>query len=113
MPDEDLGSGTEPIQVEQRITGLTPGVTYHFRVVATNEPWGTAISTDTTFDFAPPTCPNDHVRQETARPILPDCRAYELVSPGAAGAVQLFPAKRHGISPNAARIRSSRAEYGR
>ncbi len=91
VPDEDIGSGTDPVQVEQRITGLVPGATYHFRVVATNDPWGTAVSTDTTFDFAPPACPNDHVRQETASSYLPDCRAYELVSPGAAGAVQLFP----------------------
>ncbi len=93
IPDEDIGSGTEPVEVEQRITGLTPGVTYHFRVVATNDPWGTAFSTDTTFDFAPPACPNDHVRQETASSYLPDCRAYELVSPGSSGAVQLFPSQ--------------------
>jgi hypothetical protein len=93
VPDEDIGSGEEPVQVEQEISGLTPGVTYHFRVVATNEPWGSSVSTDTTFDYAPPTCPNDHVRQETASTFLPDCRAYELVSPGAAGAVQLFPAQ--------------------
>jgi hypothetical protein len=93
IPDEDIGSGTEPVQVEQRLTGLAPGTTYHFRVVATNVPWGEAVSTDTTFDFAPPACPNDHVRQETASSYLPDCRAYELVSPKAAGAVQLFPSK--------------------
>ena len=91
VPDEDLGSGTNPISVEQTITGLQPAVTYHFRVVATNEPWGTAFSTDTTFDFAPPTCPNDHARQETAATYLPDCRGYELVSPGAAGPVSLYP----------------------
>ncbi len=93
VPDEELGSGTEPINVEQTITGLTPGVTYHFRAIATSEPWGTAFSTDTTFDFAPPTCPNDHARQQTASSYLPDCRAYELVSPGAAGAVSLYPGK--------------------
>ena len=93
IPDESIGSGTEPVPVEQRITGLTPGVTYHFRVVATNEPWGTSFSTDTTFDFAPPACPNDHVRQETASSYLPDCRAYELVSPQESGAVQLFPSQ--------------------
>jgi hypothetical protein len=93
IPDEGIGSGTEPVPVKQTITGLTPGTTYHFRVVATNDPWGTSVSTDTTFDFAPPTCPNDHVRQETASSYLPDCRAYELVSPKSAGAVQLFPSQ--------------------
>lgn len=91
VPDEAIGSGTEPVEVHQEITGLTPGATYHYRVVAKNEPWGLAFSTDTSFDYAPPTCPNDHVREETASTYLPDCRAYELVSPGNAGAVQLFP----------------------
>lgn len=93
VPDKSIGSGTEPIEVKQQISALTPGITYHFRVVATNEPWGSSVSTDTTFDFGPPTCPNDHVRQEVASSYLPDCRAYELVSPKSAGAVQLFPSK--------------------
>ena len=88
----DLGSGTEPIELTQRIEDLE-SVTYHFRVVAENK-WGRAASDDTTFDYTPPLCPNDHVRQQTGSSYLPDCRAYELVSPGAAGAVLLFPS--HG-----------------
>jgi hypothetical protein len=91
VPDANIGSGEEAVEVEQTISGLDPGVTYHYRVVATNVPWGTTYSRDTTFDYAPPTCPNDHVRQETASTYLPDCRAYELVSPSFAGAVQLYP----------------------
>lgn len=91
VPDQALTTLDEPVDVEQTITGLTPGVTYHFRVVATSDPWGPTFSPDTTFDFAPPNCPNDHSRQETGATYLPDCRGYELVSPGSAGAVELSP----------------------
>jgi hypothetical protein len=85
-----IGSGGEPVAVSQAISDLQSGVTYHFRVVAENK-WGTSFSPDTTFDFAPPGCPNDHVRQQSGASYLPDCRAYELVSPGAAGAILLWP----------------------
>jgi hypothetical protein len=88
--DVNIGSGNEPVVVSQKLEGLQEGVTYHFRIVATNK-WGTSFSGDTTFDYSPPGCPNDHIRQQTRSSYLPDCRAYELVSPRAAGAVNLFP----------------------
>lgn len=90
LPMGHLEPETEPVELEEDIEGLEYGVTYHFRVVAKNR-WGTATSDDTTFDYAPPLCPNDHVRQQTGSSYLPDCRAYELVSPGSAGAVVFFP----------------------
>ena len=86
----DLGEVETGIEVEQAIDGLQSGLTYHFRVVAENQ-WGVSRSPDTTFDYAPPGCPNDHVRQQSGSSYLPDCRAYELVSPESAGAVLLFP----------------------
>jgi hypothetical protein len=85
-----IGAGGAPVAVSQKIENLQPGFTYHFRVVAENQ-WGQSASDDTTFDFAPPSCPNDHVRQQTRSAYLPDCRAYELVSPGSAGAAILLP----------------------
>ena len=85
-----IGSGTEAVEVTQNLVGLQAGITYHFRLVAENK-WGTTTSPDTTFDFSPPSCPNDHVRQQTTASYLPDCRAYELVSPAAAGAALLRP----------------------
>ncbi len=91
----DIGNGVEPVDVEQKVESLSYGVTYHFRVVAENQ-WGTTESSDTTFEFTPPKCPNEHVRQQTDSSYLPDCRAYELVSPAAAGAVLLYPS--HAIS---------------
>ena len=41
-----------------------------------------STSTDQTFNFYPEPCPNATVRQQTGSGSLPDCRAYELVSPG-------------------------------
>ena len=87
---EDIGAGSGPQPVSQHITNLQIGVTYHFRVLASNQ-WGTSVSPDTTFDFAPPQCPNAHVRQQTGSSYLPDCRAYELVSPENAGSILMQP----------------------
>jgi hypothetical protein len=87
---EDIGSGLQPVERNLHLAGLTPNATIHFRVVATNK-WGTSATDDTTFNYAPPACPNAHVRQLTSSSYLPDCRAYELVTPGYAGAVQIMP----------------------
>ena len=60
-------------------------------MVATNE-WGSSTSEDSTFTFSPDTsCPNTTVRQLTGAAYLPDCRAYELVSPGDTGGAALSP----------------------
>lgn len=85
-----IGNGNDPVEVSQHLTGLQPGVTYHFRVVATNE-WGTEATDDATFNFFPQDCPNAYARQLTRAAYLPDCRAYELVSPANAGAIRLYP----------------------
>ena len=65
------------------------GIVYHFRVVAHNT-WGTTASADRTFTFFPPLCPNGVLRQKTGSSYLPDCRAYELVSPAIAGNIKLL-----------------------
>lgn len=79
----DIGSGLQEVSVEQSLTGLTPGVTYHYRISASNSQ-GTVVSADHT--FTPFTL---------ASAGLPDDRAYELVSPpnkngGDAGYGELF-----------------------
>jgi hypothetical protein len=89
-PVEQLAASPTPQPIAVHLTGLEPGHTYHFRLVASNE-WGASETDDATFDFSPPNCPNSHVRQQVGANYLPDCRAYELVSPSRAGSIQLFP----------------------
>ena len=72
--------------VSQHLSGLSANTTYHWRVVATNS-IGTTEGQDHTFVYQPPTssgvgCPNEQLRVENALSLLlPDCRAYEQVSP--------------------------------
>jgi hypothetical protein len=79
------GSGTSAIEVRQRVEGLSAGVTYRFRLVASNaggEASGLGVRFATlgaTPVFGP--CPNDGFRNGGSSASLPDCRAYEQVSP--------------------------------
>ena len=85
----DLGSSQISQRIRVPITGLKSGVTYHFRLIAHNA-LGTSTSDDQTFEFLPPDCPNQAVRQQTGSAYLPDCRAYELVSPPNANGTLLY-----------------------
>ena len=91
VPDGILAPSGEVQQVTLHLEDLQPFTTYYFRVVAENK-WGTRTSPNQTFSFAPPDCPNALVRQQTGANYLPDCRAYELVTPASAGGVTLAPA---------------------
>jgi hypothetical protein len=48
VPDAQAGAGTAAQQVQQPITGLTPGTTYHYQLVATNA-GGVTFGADETF----------------------------------------------------------------
>ena len=48
-----VGAGAKSVTVSIKITGLTPGTIYHYRVVASNNS-GSAIGTDRTFTTAGP-----------------------------------------------------------
>jgi hypothetical protein len=94
-------SGTIPAsnadqEISAQLSGLTPHQSYHFRLVVENtvagkEEGGTTTSEDHSFSFFPPSCPNENVRQQVKANFVPECRAYELVSPGDAKGTQLYP----------------------
>jgi len=78
------GAVSEEVEVHADISGLTPGQTYQFRLVAADsEGQSTGALTVFTTPLAPPSetgCPNAAMRTGPSAN-LPDCRAYELVSP--------------------------------
>ena len=82
FPEGNVGEGLESRAVWASANGLAPGSTYHYRVVATNE-LGTAYGEDQTFTtltVEQAACPNEQMRGGFSGG-LPDCRAYELVTP--------------------------------
>ena len=82
FPEGSVGEGLESHAVWASASGLAPGSTYHYRVVATNEV-GTAYGPDQTFttlSAEQAACPNEQMRGGFSER-LPDCRAYELVTP--------------------------------
>lgn len=75
-PSVGLPAGSAPVAVSAVLSGLTPGQTYHYRLLATNAT-GTTTGTDGTFTAT------------TAPP--PVDRAYELVSAYPTGGIPVDP----------------------
>ncbi len=90
-PSQTLPAGNASEAVVVHLTELQ-GVLYHFRVVAESK-WGAVRTEDQSFNFYPQTCPNSTVRQQNESQYLPDCRAFELVSPEETGNVELTNAE--------------------
>jgi hypothetical protein len=78
-PSQDAGAGNAPVLGSAGVTGLQTGTTYHYRTVASNA-YGTYDGPDSTFTTPLASCPNTQSRTG-ASASLPDCRAYEQVSP--------------------------------
>jgi hypothetical protein len=92
VPGAAIGAGTSPVPVSVKLTGLQAGKTYYYRAVAEAAPLGApesfygtgkTFTTNPTPGTEPPQiCPNEQRRAEQPYgPRLPDCRAYEMVSP--------------------------------
>lgn len=91
-------TSTPKIEVTAQLTGLDPAAVYHYRLAATNSGAIThgADATFTTYAATPnfPPCPNDALRADPGADPgpaggLPDCRAYEQVSPAEKGGANI------------------------
>ena len=79
-----IGSGIEPVAVHQPISSLQPETPYTYRLLAHNSS-GSFESNPKTFTTPGLTkaqsCPNEQLRTENNSTELPECRAYEQVTP--------------------------------
>jgi sugar lactone lactonase YvrE len=81
---QSIPAGDSSVAIIHHIRDLTPGTTYHFRIVATNgagETTGADQSFTTLSPPGPDTCPNAAIRAQQHTQGLADCRAFEQVSP--------------------------------
>lgn len=81
-----IGSDNEAHEASATITSLTANTNYRFRVVATNSaaPSGVGGPAQPLYTYSAPAfsgCGNEALRSENLSLALPDCRAYEAVSP--------------------------------
>jgi len=98
-PEVDLGSGDQEEMVGEDVPGLLPGETYHYRLVATNNSPGNPVIDGAAQSLTVPAsgagaeagaCPNEPFRTGLSA-ALPDCRAYEQLTPlDKEGAQELF-----------------------
>jgi hypothetical protein len=110
IPEGNAGTGLAQRTVWATASGLAPGTTYHYRVVATNA-LGSTAGADRTFTTPPSAgCGNEAVRTGfSAR--LPDCRAYEVVTTPNKTSSQADPFSNEILDNNYAAADGNRMSY--
>lgn len=89
-PARSAGSGTAAKRVAFRLTGLTPGVRYHYRVIASNAD-GTSTGSDRSFKTAlPPAKPPAVLGTAPFSPSASGISFTALLNPGAATTTYRF-----------------------
>ncbi|MFL5816526.1 MAG: hypothetical protein ACJ76L_02890 [Conexibacter sp.] len=89
-PGRSAGSGTRATRVTFRLTGLTPGVRYHYRVIASNAD-GTSTGADRSFKTAlPPAKPPVVLGTAPFAPSANGITFTALLNPGAASTTYRF-----------------------
>lgn len=86
LPNATIGAGASDVVVTLPLAGLQAGTSYHYRVVATNAEGTTDGPDHVLKTFGPEAvggeaCSNAAARGAQSSSYLPDCRAYEMVSP--------------------------------
>lgn len=88
-PEVEVAAGTEPVGVGADLPALTPGETYRFRLIASTAVPGSPPVTGSEATLTVPVlgtvepeqlCPNQALRQGPSA-TLPDCRAFEQLTP--------------------------------
>ena len=102
--DVSAGSAATGKAFELKLTSLAPGTTFYYRFSATNTsgPQNGTVHTFTTFPYTAvleDPCENAHVRQQVGAALLPECRAYELVSAADTGGYNVESSLVAGQSP--------------
>jgi NHL repeat len=99
FPVGSVGEGVTSHTVWAAASGLEPGTTYHYRVVATNElaPEGVAgpDQTFTTLSAKEARCEANEEFRGGFSARLPDCRAYELLTPPVKSSSQFDTGQAH------------------
>jgi hypothetical protein len=87
--DASAGSGSGVLAVSQAISGLQPGTSYHYRLVASNS-FGQESAAGTFAAADPSACPNAALRAKQTSTVspagstyLPGCMALEMATPPA------------------------------
>jgi len=84
-PGQDIGAGSEDVAGEVKLSGLTPGTTYYYRVLGSNS-LGLTKGAEQTFTT---------LREGGSSP-LPDHRAWEMVTPPDKGGAPVEALTREG-----------------
>jgi hypothetical protein len=82
-PGASLGSGEEPLPVSVHVQGLTPGTTYHYRLVAVNALTGGEGRGGEDLTFT--------TQASDSETSLPDGRQYEMVTPPNKHGAGIYP----------------------
>jgi hypothetical protein len=118
IPDGHTSAVETGVPVSVLATGLQPETTYHYRVVAVNAKGQDVDGKDQMFtttaapSSVPQACANEQLRAEQPYGLtLPDCRAYEMVSPLNKNDSNIFPFDARASLSGEALVYASRGAF--